>query len=211
MAKSKKEIRTSHGGWPFRTACAKQSINLGRTELQRQLIIAGIRYGRRDDVSRLRTLLDLSRRGYVPYTNCTREELLRFCEGRKADMLELTTTAFTNLSNTQLVSLLEDADEDLRFHKFFELPPELRATILELVLIHGQDGKPTEIWALDYDAWLEARGTKAVLEVCSALRSEALPIFCSVNTFAFHAKDYTDHKEVNEWLQVNLRDATPGI
>lgn len=103
-------------------------------------------------------------RGFVQFHGCPKEQLTQFCNQRG-----LSVTA-VNPKKVHLIEVLEAADEQRTFHRFPDLPPELRAYIFEL--------------HFSSFGVLEAPGRPPVTQVSRQFRQEALPLFYKTCTFA---------------------------
>jgi hypothetical protein len=75
----------------------------------------------RCDHTRLRRLVSRYERTLLSYDSCTSDELQRFVKARKLSLPDK-----DSVSKDDLIQKPEDADETQTFHRFFNMPPELR-------------------------------------------------------------------------------------
>ncbi|RMZ15345.1 hypothetical protein D0860_01663 [Hortaea werneckii] len=75
----------------------------------------------------LRSALRRSEQGHMSYHNCSNDELRRFIQARKIEASALG----LKLPKSELVDVLQSEDQRPKFHRFQELPPELRNRIYE--------------------------------------------------------------------------------
>ncbi|KAK4972312.1 hypothetical protein LTR42_006819 [Elasticomyces elasticus] len=135
-------------------------------------ILSGRRFYSKTSVSRTRVqaLLSRSDRGFCSYERFSSAELRLFCTNRGIDL-----TARQSAKKSNIVEVLESADENVTFSKFMDLPPELRLAIYSAhfrTFKKGMTVVPPPITA-----------------VCSQIRAEALPLFYSTYRFGLSA-DY---------------------
>jgi hypothetical protein len=101
-------------------------------------------------------------RGLLCYNRCNASELRLFCESRG-----ISTRAATV---SRLTRILEDADDEVSFPRFFELPPEIRVVIYE----YHFNG---------YETMTHKHHQPPLTLACNQLRLEALPVFYKCVTF----------------------------
>lgn len=70
------------------------------------------------------------RRGLLLYETCSSEELQVFCQQRGLNPPRRS-YRITRRARDELIKLLESADEDITFHKYDDLPPELGLLVIE--------------------------------------------------------------------------------
>lgn len=108
-------------------------------------------------------------RGLMSYYNITNDRLRGFLKDRKIDLQQ---TIIGNRLGTarELIQVLQDADENLKFEKFTELPPELRNMVYEY-------------YFASFDQPIYAPTQPPLTLTCRLLRKESLPIFYSSSEF----------------------------
>lgn len=134
-------------------------------------------------------------------------ELRKFCADR---MLQ----DGAGLRKADLVSVLEHADEQSRFPRFLELPPELRILVYEFSFDVMDDDFYKEFRKDSHALWLQP---PPVASVCKLLRRESFPLFystaklpisLSADSFGF---DWDDSLEVFTKAPKSLLDVIKTI
>lgn len=117
---------------------------------------------------------------FLDYKKCTPAELRRFITDRAGNMLDqrgLRKLQFCN--RVKLTYRLRKMDQDGKFPRFMELPPELRLGVYQSLLVDERvwsDGKSD--WQAGYDDY---RIHPAVLRTSKQIYSEAMPILYDQN------------------------------
>ncbi|RMZ08918.1 hypothetical protein D0862_03810 [Hortaea werneckii] len=108
----------------------------------------------------LRSALRRSEQGHMSYHNCSNDELRRLIQARKIDLSPFG----PKLSKRELVDVLQSEDKKPEFHRFQELPPELRNRIYEchFASFHQPISAPSQ---------------PPITKVSSLLRRETLQLF----------------------------------
>ncbi|KAK3621225.1 hypothetical protein LTR56_022935 [Elasticomyces elasticus] len=136
-------------------------------EAEAILIPRGFDFKPRTGVQRLRVLLSRSDRGLRTFEHLTIFQLRQLCKDRKLPVL-------TNASRDEFVAALEQADDEIGFPRFLDLPPKVRVLV--------------------YVAYFEdlEQSTLAVQPpvtmLSKELRTEALPIFYDSYRFGFFGR-----------------------
>ncbi len=112
---------------------------------------------------RVQALADRFLQALMSYDGCSNGELTAFCKSRGI------VTKTTQAKEAELVQALEDADIDLRFEKFSDLPAELRVRIYKL--------------HFDSLAGTGVGEQPPITRVSRLLRKEALPVFYDASNF----------------------------
>jgi hypothetical protein len=112
---------------------------------------------------------------FLDYTKCSLAELRKFIKSRT--ITKLSTTAHWKLNvqgRLHLVVRLRQMDQDATFTRFMELPPELRVSIFESLLVDKRvwDEENSD-WLVSYDDY---KIHPAVLRTSKQIYAEAAPI-----------------------------------
>lgn len=114
----------------------------------------------------IQLLMNRLEKGLMTYDACSYEELLRYCVQRHIPVTG-SNIRKTNGSKRELMVTLLNADEEHVFHRFTELPPEVRN------LIYG--------FSFEYFEACRTRGAARppppIAQVSRLLRNETLPLF----------------------------------
>ncbi|KAK4540743.1 hypothetical protein LTR36_008958 [Oleoguttula mirabilis] len=177
-------------------------------EAMKVLDSRGIPYEKTWSIRKLRPMVQRSDRGLLALTKCTRSELLQFCYQRAADMKwVISDPALYTTDN--LIMMLVMADNECRFPRFMDLPPELRVNVYRHALLHHEERKPSAVQVGDIRTYKKTLATLAVTQTNSLIRREALPVYYSNNNFSF---DLTYSRPATEqWLQLIGQDAVQHI
>ncbi|RMY72658.1 hypothetical protein D0863_04369 [Hortaea werneckii] len=119
----------------------------------------------------LRSALRRSEQGHMSYHNCSNDELRRLIQARKIEASPLG----LKLPKGELVDILQSEDQRPKFHRFQELPPELRNRIYEyhFASFHQQICAPSQ---------------PPITKVSSLLRRETLQLFYHSCVFEIHMR-----------------------
>ncbi|EMC97054.1 hypothetical protein BAUCODRAFT_436962 [Baudoinia panamericana UAMH 10762] len=143
----------------------KMTVKEMRTELQRRNYpVGGI-----TDKGHLRHCLYRSDRGRLSHHTLTNRELRERIASRKIDASEVI-SKYRKGPREELLRLLEDDDMHPKFHRFSELPPELRVKLYEYYV--GEFRQP-----------IYAPSQPPLSKTSSLLRRELLPIFYASCSF----------------------------
>lgn len=189
--------RTTPDAWKKR---AEKESN-DKANCQQELDKRNIMFEKKWSSYTLETLIKRSDYGLLALTNCTREELMQFCYQRAADMTHGISDPDL-YSKDDFVMMLKAADQEFEFHRFIDLPPELRNLIFDFALVHHENGDLANIHPVKKASYKRALGTLALTQVSSDLRKETLPIYYSVNTFALMPTASHEYKVAEEWLKL---------
>ena len=114
--------------------------------------------------ARLIEVMSRCQRGLMSYDGCQLKELSTFCTNRGIEL-----RSKPKPKKRQLIATLEAADDQKAFHRFMDLPPELRVQI--------------------YTAYFSSLGTveqpthPPITRVAHLVRKESLPLFYVVTRF----------------------------
>ncbi|RMY90305.1 hypothetical protein D0864_01720 [Hortaea werneckii] len=119
----------------------------------------------------LRSALLRSEQGHMSYHKCSSDELRRLIQARKIEASPLG----LKLSKSELVDILQSEDQRPKFHRFQELPPELRNRIYEyhFASFHQPICAPSQ---------------PPITKVSSLLRRETLQLFYHSCVFEVHLR-----------------------
>ena len=114
--------------------------------------------------ARLIEVMSRCQRGLMLYDGCQPKELSTFCTNRGIEI-----RSKLKPKKRQLIATIEDADDQRVFHRFMDLPPELRVQI--------------------YTSYFSSLGTveqpihPPITRVAHLVRKESLPLFYAVTRF----------------------------
>lgn len=114
----------------------------------------------------IQLLMNRLEKGLMTYDACSYEELLKYCVQRHIPVTQ-SGIRKTNESKRELMAALLDADEEHAFHRFTELPSELRNLIYGFSFEYFDSSR-------NHGA---ARPPPPIAQVSRLLRSETLPLF----------------------------------
>lgn len=170
-----------HGGNYWHIVDARWSGDR-KAELQGELDHRNVPYKASAARPRLVELNERLERGlYCGYDGCTNRELAAFLKQRGGR-----TTPRTPKREV-LISTLEKMDEDATFHKFEDLPAEIRLRIyaahFDWIASNKKDDEDLTDDVQDYECTLDFPNPPPITQVNKLLRQEALPLF--FQTFVF--------------------------
>ncbi|GAB1729440.1 hypothetical protein NU195Hw_g4390t1 [Hortaea werneckii] len=140
----------------------------------------------------LRSALLRSEQGHMSYHKCSSDELRRLIQARKIEASPLG----LKLPKSELVDILQSEDQRPKFHRFRELPPELRNRIYEyhFASFHQPICAPSQ---------------PPITKVSSLLRKETLQLFYHSCVFDVHLRLRVDHDRWRRFyrrLRLSLSD-----
>jgi hypothetical protein len=141
-------------------------------ELKNYLAAHGYQCPRGANKAKLFEAIYRCQSGLLSYEKYSADELRAFCLARKIP------SPSKEMKVPRLVHMLEEADKEPAFHRFMDLPPELRNKVCEL---HFRD----------YDEISTQRRQPPFTEV-PLIRAEALPLFYKYVTFTWDLSFDTD-------------------
>ncbi|RMZ33217.1 hypothetical protein D0859_02681 [Hortaea werneckii] len=140
----------------------------------------------------LRSALLRSEQGHMSYHNCSSDELRRLIRARKIE----TSLLGLKLPKSELVDILQSEDQRPKFHRFQELPPELRNRIYEyhFASFHQPICAPSQ---------------PPITKVSSLLRRETLQLFYHSCVFEVHLRLRMENERWSKFyrrLRLSLRN-----
>ncbi|KAI7514891.1 hypothetical protein KC347_g141 [Hortaea werneckii] len=140
----------------------------------------------------LRSALLRSEQGHMSYHNCSSDELRRLIQARKME----TSLLGLKLSKSELVDILQSEDQRPKFHRFQELPPELRNRIYKyhFASFHQPICAPSQ---------------PPITKVSSLLRRETLQLFYHSCVFEVHLRLRMENERWSKFyrrLRLSLSD-----
>ena len=135
------------------------------------------------------------------YERCKTLELRQFATARR---VRLSSQEDDLEERKALVKALYAADEDLKFHRFLDLPPELRIAVYEMYMADFSN------------EWLKLPRLPPLARVCRQLRDEVSKLFYGSCYFQAHyvysvRKLFKPSLETALWIACLPRDAAFGL
>ncbi|KAK3074799.1 hypothetical protein LTR53_002465 [Teratosphaeriaceae sp. CCFEE 6253] len=142
------------------------------------------------DVGRLEGCLRRSRLGLMSYHNCGNEELRRLIAVRKLN--DSITDGLREGDRQELLAILDCADLQPSFHRFLELPPELRNQVYKYYYAECRDVvfAPTQ---------------PPLTRCCILVRREALHMFYATRVFTLQLRRTTNYHDRCNLLSMGER------
>jgi len=157
------EYQQPHDYWRL------QSPHGPTSDIKDELERRGYSTGNIKDPAWLRESLIRSNMGQTSYVLCTNDELRGYIAARKIDSKALISPRRKGF-RSELIELLDKADQNPQFHKFMDLPPEIRNRIYDM-------------YYKAFEKPLHTPAQPPLVLASSQLRREALQLF--YNTFTF--------------------------
>jgi hypothetical protein len=171
--------------------------NLLKPELGKLLGKAGYTNASALNKAQLQKLLRRIDCELICYQICSMAELEKFVADRKI----VITPGLSHKSRKRLlVDALMAADDQLEFHRFLDLPPELRNRVYELSMIH-------------YPTKFRGPSHPPLPRTCKLLRQEVLPIFYARSIFEleFIRFDVYGENEFEPWTEDDSTELFFGL
>ncbi|CAK3867555.1 Hypothetical predicted protein [Lecanosticta acicola] len=143
-------------------------IHLSMKQMKQMMDDLGVSYPKSGNKEQITRALFRAQLGLTQYHNCSNTQLRKFIHDRKIDASGVIGGKFIG-NHRELVSLLERADEHPQFHKFMDLPAELRNRVYEY---HFSDMRTAY-----------APAQPPISRASRVLRQESLSMFYSICIF----------------------------